>query len=99
MATNNFTKNILIHNNYPNNFINKIFKQTIFLVYNKSTRNLKNDKTITKYIKIPNVNHLSEKIKALKSDNFNIANQNSNKFQNQVYKKLNSKIEKIRDHI
>lgn len=75
-------KEILIDNDYPVNFINSIFKYRLNKFYNNNN-NIKNQSINTqnpiKYIAIPYVQHLSEKInKILRPWNFKIAHKNNN---------------------
>lgn len=78
----NKVKRLLINNNYPPQFINSIFKKSLFRHYNSNKFKNKVEKTnqIIKYVPLPYVKGLSEGINnILKPYKFQVAHKNQNK--------------------
>lgn len=91
----NKVRNILKNNNFPQKLTNKIIKQRIFKYYNnRTTKPIITNNTSKKYIAIPYVNSLSEKIKHILNKHNIITCHKGYNLINQVFTPLKSKTPK-----
>ncbi|XP_058840422.1 uncharacterized protein LOC131695902 [Topomyia yanbarensis] len=87
--------NILRANNYPEHIIKSVLKQRVDILYNTlQTRSA--DEQTAKYISIPYIPCLSEKIgKVLRKNNLNAAYKPNDKIKNTIFTMLKDKIPKM----
>lgn len=88
----NKAKDILKKNSYPEKLINQITKKRIHLYYNSEKRLSNNENITKKYISLPYVPKLSEKIQNIfKNNDIEIAHKVTNNY-NDLFTKLKTKI-------